>query len=161
MAIGTGICNWRGATLFLIMAILSGCAGLPAGMEAPTVTIADFGTGSIGIFEQQFNLKLRVQNPNGEDLRIDGIALDLDINGAPFAKGVGNQAVTVPRYGSGFMSIEAVSSLGGVLRQFGALAQGDRPGFRYRVKGVLSVAGGTRIPFDRSGEFDLSLFAPK
>ena len=151
----------RGPALLLSAAIIAGCAGLPSGMEAPSVTIADFGAGSVGMFEQQFNLRLRIQNPNAEDLRIDGIAFELEINGAPFAKGVGNQAVTVPRYGSGFMPVEAVSSLGGLLKQFGALMQSDKPGFRYRIKGVVSIAGGTRIPFDRSGEFDLGALTPK
>ena len=140
---------------------LAGCAGLPAGVEPPTVTISDFGVGSASLFEQQFNLKLRIQNPNPDELRIDGVAFDLEINDQMFAKGVGNQAVTVPRFGSGFMPVEAVSSLGGLLRQFGVLVQGGKPGFNYRIKGSLSVAGGTRIPFDRRGEFDLSAIAPK
>ena len=129
-------------------------------MEAPAVTIYDFGIGSVSLFEQQFNLKLRIQNPNTEDLRIDGIAFDLEINGEPFAKGVGNQPVTVPRFGSGFMPVEAVSSLGSLLKQFGALIGGS-PGIKYRIKGMLSVGGGTRIPFDRRGEFDMGLTEPK
>jgi LEA14-like dessication related protein len=152
-----------GKTVLLLMAAaaLAGCAGLPTGMEPPAVTIADFGVGSASLFEQQFNLKLRIQNPNPEDLRIDGIAFDLEFNGQPFAKGVGNQALTVPRFGSGFMPVEAVSSLGGLLRQFGQFVQGEKPGFRYRIKGSLSIAGGTRVPFDRRGEFDLGALAPK
>ena len=153
----------RGPALLLSAAIIAGCAGLPSGMEAPSVTIADFGAGSVGMFEQQFNLRLRIQNPNAEDLRIDGIAFELEINGAPFAKGVGNQAVTVPRYGSGFMPVEAVSSLGGLLKQFGRLVGDpfDKPGFRYRMKGTLSIGGGMRIPFDRRGEFGLGLTEAK
>jgi len=150
-------CKWM---LLLIAAALTGCAGLPAGMEAPAVTIADFGVGSVSLFEQQFDLKLRIQNPNTADLQIDGIAFDLEINGEPFAKGVGNQMVTVPRYSSGFMPVEAVSSLGGLLKQFGRL-MGDRPGFTYRLKGTLSIGGGARIPFDRRGEFDMSLTKSK
>lgn len=146
--------------LLLVTAVIAGCAGLPAGMEPPAVTIADFGLGSVSLFEQQFNLKLRIQNPNTEELRIDGIAFDLEINGESFAKGVGNQAVTVPRFGSDFMPVEAVSSLGGLLKQFSRL-MGDKPGFRYRIKGTLSVSGGTRVPFDRRGEFNLSLDGPK
>ena len=140
---------------------LAGCAGLPAAVEPPMVTISDFGVGSASLFEQQFNLKLRIQNPNPDELRIDGVAFDLEINDQPFAKGVGNQAVTVPRFGSGFMPVEAVTSLGGLLKQFGVLVQGEKPALKYRIKGSLSVAGGTRIPFERSGEFDLGAIVPK
>jgi len=157
----------RGNALHRIFAVLiasaalAGCAGLPTGMEPPAVTISDFGVGTASLFEQQFNLKLRIQNPNPDELRIDGVAFQLEINDQLFAMGVGNQGVTVPRFSSGFMQVEAVSSLGSVIRQFGVLTKGDKPGFRYRIKGSLSVAGGTRIPFDQRGEFDLSALAPK
>ena len=144
----------------LVSVTATGCAGLPSGMEPPTVTIADFGVGSVSLFEQQFNLRLRIQNPNNENLKIDGMAFDLEINDQPFAKGVGNQAVTLPRYGSGFMPVEAVSSLGSLAAQFGALVRAGKPGFKYRIKGTLNT-GGTRIPFDRNGEFDFSVAGPK
>ena len=150
----------RGWALLVMAAGLAGCAGLPAGMEAPAVTISDFGVGTVSLFEQQFNLRLRIQNPNTEDLRIDGIAFDLEINGESFAKGVGNQAVIVPRFGSGFITVEAVSTLGSMLKQFSRLMS-DGPGFKYRIKGTLSVGGGTRVPFDRRGEFDVGLTEAK
>ena len=43
----------------------------------------------------------------------------------------------------------------------GGFLQGDKRALRYRIRGNLSVAGGMRIPFDRSGEFDLGVLAPK
>jgi LEA14-like dessication related protein len=141
--------------------LVTGCAGLPSGMEAPTVTIADFGAGGGGFFEQQFNLKLRVQNPNNSELKIDGVSFALEVNDAPFANGVGNQPVTVARFGTAFLPVEAYSSLGGMIRQIGGFLQGDKRALRYRLRGSLSVAGGTRIPFERSGEFDLGALAPK
>ena len=150
------------AAAALVIAIsLAGCAGLPPGAQAPAVTISDFGVGNAGLFEQQFDLKLRIQNPNPEEFKVDGMAFDLEINDQAFAKGVGNQMVTVPRFGSAFMSVEAVSTLGGLLKQFGRIAQGDKPIFKYRLKGSLSIAGGTRIPFEQLGEFDFSALAAK
>ena len=145
------------AAMLAMLLLMAGCAGLPAGMQPPAVTIADFGIGNAGLFEQQFNLRLRVQNPNPDELRIDGIAFDIDVNGQPFAKGVGNQNVVVPRYGSDFMTAEAVSTLGGLLRQFGRVTEGK---FKYRIKGVLSI-GGTRQPFEETGEFDVKGLVPK
>ena len=157
---------WTGFAAMLASALagallLAGCAGLPPGAQAPAVTIADFGVGNAGLFEQQFNLKLRIQNPNPEEFKVDGMAFDIEINDQHFARGVGNQLVTVPRYGSAFMSVEAVSTLGGLVKQFGRFAQGDKPGFKYRLKGSMSIAGGTRVPFDERGEFDFSALAPK
>ena len=157
--------NWRFApriaAALCVCVMFAGCAGLPPGAQPPTVTIADFALDNAGLFEQQFNLKLRIQNPNPEEFRVDGVAFDLDVNDQPFAKGVGNRAVTVPRYGSGFMPVEAVSTLGGLIRQFGRIAQGDKPVFKYRLKGSLSIAGGTRVPFEQRGEFDFSALPTK
>lgn len=144
-----------------IVATFTGCAGVPPGMQPPTVTIADFGVGNAGLFEQQFNVRLRIQNPNPDDFRVDGIAFDLDVNGQPFAKGVGSQTVTVPRYGSGFMSVEAVSTLGGLLKQFGRVPDGNKAVLKYRIKGQLSIVGGSRVPFEETGEFDFSALVPK
>src|SRR3954471_7616553 len=82
--------------------VLAGCAGLPTGMQPPSVTLSEFGVGNASLFEQQFNLKLRIQNPNREEFKVDGIAFELEVNGHPFAKGVGSQDVTVPGFSSGF-----------------------------------------------------------
>jgi LEA14-like dessication related protein len=149
------------AATVVIVATFTGCAGVPPGMQPPTITIADFGLGNAGLFEQQYNLRLRIQNPNADDFRVDGIAFDLEINGQPFAKGVGNQTATVPRYGSGFIAVEAVSTLGGLLKQFGRLNDGNRTLFKYRIKGQLSIAGGSRVPFEETGEFDFGALVPK
>lgn len=138
----------------------AGCAGLSPEIEAPTVTIADLGIDRVGLFEQQINLKLRIQNPNATELKVDGIAFDFEINDQLFAQGVSNRAVIVPRYGSEFMTVGAVSNLGAVIKQFGALARAEQPGFKYRIKGTLSLHG-SRMPFDRSGEFYLGGVVPK
>ncbi len=138
--------------------ILAGCAGLPTGMQPPSVTLSDFGVGNASLFEQQFNLKLRIQNPNREELRFDGIAFELEINGHPFAKGVGGQGVNVPGFSSGFMTAEAVSTLSGILRQFGRLTELGK--FRYRIKGTLALAAGSRVPFEEAGEFDFKSALP-
>ncbi len=145
----------RYAALAAIVSLLAGCAGLPGGMQAPTVTLADLALGGGGLFEQQFNLKLRIQNPNPEPFHVDGIAFELELNDQPFAKGVGNQPLTVPRYGSELMDVEGVSTLSTLLRQVARLAT-ENPALKYRIKGSLSVDGGTRIPFDRRGELDLA-----
>jgi LEA14-like dessication related protein len=149
------------SVLAIVAVLLPGCAGLPAGSEAPVVTLADFGVAGGSLFEQQFNLKLRIQNPNNEELRVDGVAFTLELNDAPFASGVGNQPVTVGRFGAALLPVDGFSSLGGVIRQVGRFVQGDQRALRYRIKGNLSLAGGLRVPFDRRGEFDFSALAPK
>jgi LEA14-like dessication related protein len=50
--------------------------------------------------EVRFAVKIRVQNPNGTNVNYNGVALDLEINGQPFASGVSDQSVqfrAIPR----------------------------------------------------------------
>ena len=149
---------WLAAAIVALW--LAACTGLPLGMQAPSVTLADISVVNVGLFEQQFMLKLRVQNPNPQEFVIDGLAFDLEVNEQPFAKGVSNQLVTVPRFGSAVISADTMSTLGGVLRQFGRLAQGERPSFAYRIRGNLSISG-SNVPFDRRGDFDPTAFLSK
>jgi LEA14-like dessication related protein len=52
-----------------------------------------------------------VQIPTPVDLAFDGIAYELELNGKSFAKGVGNQSITVPRYGHELMDVDGTSTL--------------------------------------------------
>jgi hypothetical protein len=52
------------------------------------------------------------------------------------------------------MQEEAISNLGGFVRQFGRFATSGKPALKYRIKGTVSIANGTRVPFDERGEFD-------
>src|SRR5262245_23050451 len=100
------VCRLVGRVVFATLVICSAaCAELPSRIESPTITIADVGLGSVGLFEQQVALKLRILNPNDVDLRIDGISFELEVNDQLFAQGVGNRGVIVPRYGSNFMAV--------------------------------------------------------
>jgi hypothetical protein len=59
------------------------------------------------------------------------------------------------------MAVEAVSTLGGLIKQFGRLIEGSKTLFKYRIKGELSIAGGSRVPFEETGEFDFTSLIPR
>ena len=139
----------------LVFTLLAGCATTPK-MEPLDVTLSDIAPGQMGILEQQFQIKLRVQNPNNFDIPLDGVACQIELNDKSFAKGVGKQSVTVPKFGDTVLDLTAVSSLSDVLGQVSQLTQGGPDKLRYRVKGKLYRADGTSIPFDQLGEIQLS-----
>ena len=122
--------------------------------EPLSVTVSDVRMGTAGVLEQQYYVKLRVQNPNDDAVEIKGVSFELELNGKSFAKGVGGQAVTVPRFGSEQVEVEAVSGLGGILRQIGAVSGGDG-NLRYRIRGRLVTQASGTIPFDEKGDFKL------
>src|SRR3954469_15393241 len=97
----------------LCVLLLTGCSGLPRNTPRLDVTLADITPTQIGLFEQQYRVDLRVQNPSDNAIAIDGLAYQIEINGKPFARGVSDQGATVPRFGQAVLSATAVSSLSG------------------------------------------------
>ena len=144
----------------LPLLLLVGCATAPK-MEPLEVTLTDIVPGQMSLLEQEYQVKLKVQNPNNFDIALDGAAYQVDLNGKPFAKGVARQSVTVPKYGDATIEGTCISDLSGVLTQISQLTQGAPEKFSYRVKGKLGRSDGTTIPFDKVGEVDLAGFGGK
>lgn len=136
------------------LAVLAGCTGRGE-LKSPQVALADVRPVGGGLFAQQLRLDLRVTNPNDVALEVDGLRADLSVNGQPFAQGVSDARVTVPRLGSADLPVEATVSTFDLARQifnFGQAAKLD-----YRLEGTLFLAGVFRrsVDFARSGSLDV------
>jgi len=147
---------WRTAPLVVLA---TACSTLPPDFEAPRVHIADMTPKEMAIFEQRFDVKLRIQNPNNTDLSINGLKFDIELNEREFGNGMTGQHVIVPRFGSEAVNVEVFTTLGSFLRQIQTLNSGGPRTVRYRLKGSAFVdsPGTFKAPFDESGEIDLKL----
>lgn len=140
-------------TGLLPVLLLVGCAALPQKPEAPRVSLVGLKLVSMELFEQRYQVRLRVKNPNAFSLPIRGIDFRLDINGKSFADGVSAQSVEVPAYGEQVIALKVSSNLMQVFRQLQTLENSQAPGFAYRLSGAVAVGeAGLRLPFDHSGE---------
>ena len=141
------------AAAMLGLTALGGCAGLRLGMQKPEVTVANIRLLDGNLLEQRFLLTLRVMNPNTSEIAIEGLTFKVDLNGQPFAKGVGNQPVVIPRLGEAMVEVTATTGLGGLLRQFKAFK--GREKVDYRISGRLVTGNFGGIDFDQTGEVEL------
>ena len=127
-------------TLAFVVLTLNGCAGM-FGSEPVRVNVAGIDPIDSQGLEVRFNVKLRVQNPNESAINFDGVSLDLELNGKPFASGVSDQGGTVPRFGETVVSVPlTVPAFAAVRQAFafpGAVQAGQIP---YILRGKL--AGG-------------------
>ncbi|MGE8064706.1 LEA type 2 family protein [Pseudomonas sp. NPDC089569] len=73
--------------------------------------------------EVRFAVKIRVQNPNGMNVNFSGVALDLEINGQPFASGVSDQSGSISRFSDTVLTVPVSVSAFSVLRQTYVLGQ--------------------------------------
>jgi LEA14-like dessication related protein len=138
---------------------VTACATLPGDMEPPKISISNIAPKNVGIFEQLFDVQLRIQNPNTQELSINGLRCDIELNDKEFGNGMSGQQVTVPRFGSEVLNVEVITGLGGVLRQFQELNSSGLGKVRYRLKGTAFVESPSnfKLPFDEKGEVDLGL----
>ncbi|TBU84826.1 LEA/WHy family protein [Phytopseudomonas dryadis] len=91
--------------------------------------------------EVRFAVKLRVQNPNETALDFNGVALQLDINDQPLARGVSDQSGQVARFGETLISVPMTISAYSALRQaWGASTYQPGQSLPYQLRGKL--AGG-------------------
>lgn len=116
----------------------------------------NIGLQEATLLSQDFVLDLKVDNPNDFDLDVLGSDVEVSLNGESVARGLSNQALRVPQYGSARMEVVASTRMLTAIRQLlvGAL---DRK-IDYEVDGHLRVKGaflGRPIPFHHSGELDL------
>lgn len=139
--------------------IVASCSTMPKEYEMLVVHIAEMTPKDMAIFEQRFDVKLRIQNPNEVEFSINGLRFDIELNERAFANGMSGQRVTVPRFGSEVVETEVFTTLGSFLRQVTELNKDGGQKVRYRLKGTAFVdAPGTfKAPFDEQGEIDLAL----
>jgi LEA14-like dessication related protein len=142
--------------LYLPWLALAACAAFPSRLEPPSVTLADFRPVQIGLLEQEYALRIRVQNPNAVELPLNGLSYRVELNGRPFAKGVSQQRATVPAFGEVLLDVSAVGSLSGVLDQLTALREAPPHGISYRLQGKLASSAGGSFSFAQDGNLDLS-----
>ncbi len=78
------------------------------------------------------------------------MSFSIDLNGKPFARGVSNQSVTIPRLGEAMVDVTAVSDLSGLIQQMRSIEGVAASGLRYRLCGRF-FAGEKPFPFSYSG----------
>ena len=142
------------AAIWLAVLLLGGCAGMQ--LQTPSVTLAGIEVIDANLFEQRLALKLRVLNPNTVEIPINGLNFEVELNGEPFAKGVSDRAVIVPRLGEAVLEVTAFSGFAGILRQIQGLSRGNIDAITYRIKGRLMVGTSAYgMDFDERGRLEL------
>lgn len=138
------------ATLASLVAIvtlaLNGCALF--GSDPLRVNVAGIEPIDGQGLEMRFNVKLRVQNPNETAVSFNGVSLDLELNGKPFASGVSDQSGTVPRFGETVVDVPLTVPAFAAVRQAFAFAGAAQSGqIPYILRGKLAggLTGSTRF----------------
>ncbi len=149
---------FRAAPLALLLLLTAGCLGLPnplTRVDAPSLVLLDVRPIQGGELEQRLDLDLLVQNPNNFDVVLDGMRLELEINGQRVAQAVSSQSVSIGRLGETRVTVQASVTMLEATRSLLVLGNRERNGsLKYKVAGDIFVLQprSTRVSFDDSGE---------
>lgn len=145
---------WQWASALCMGWMLAGCAmlGQPEPVRVNVVGIEPLPGESM---ELRMAIKLRIQNPNDAALDFDGISIELDVRGSPFATGVSDERGSVPRFGEIVISVPVSVSALAAVRQAIGLATSERPIVDYALHGRLAGTRFGGLRFESKGEIDL------
>ncbi|AMN47858.1 hypothetical protein ACG33_12260 [Steroidobacter denitrificans] len=146
------------ALLIVLAAGTAGCSALAPRVETPRLSIVSIAMTSADLFNQQFLVRLNVENPNDLQLPIKAIDYKLFLEGDSFAEGSTHNAFVVPALGATEFDMTVrtnfVSSAGRLLSRLNGRDQ-----VNYILEGSVRTDLGLlrKIPFQRSGIVNLQM----
>lgn len=146
------------AVLCAFVVCLSACSALRPNLAVPELSLVSLAMTSADIFNQQFLVRVNVQNPNDRELPIRGIDYKLFLEGDSFAEGVSNKPFTVPAKGEiDFDMTVRTNFVSGAGRLISRL--NGRTQVQYVVEGkvLTDISMMKKIPFQESGTVDLKV----
>lgn len=153
--------NRVAARLALIVALLAGlssCSALRPKLDAPHLALVHIAMTSADIFNQQFLVRVNVQNPNKQALNIKGLDYTLFLEGDGFAEGTLNKPFKVPAEGETDFDMTVktnfVSGIGRLLSRLNGRTQ-----VNYNLEGKLmtDIRFLKTIPFNETGTVNLAV----
>lgn len=134
-----------------LVLVLAGCSGLWS-LKPPTVSIAQIKLGKSTLFEQNFVVQLKVDNPNERELVLNGLEFDLELEGLNVGHGRTSTANTLPSLGSTTVAVDFKANLLKLLAdQKSLLAITQNNQIHYRIQGHAVTEDFGNIPFDKTG----------
>jgi LEA14-like dessication related protein len=140
------------AVLCAFAVCLSACSALRPDLEVPRLTLVSVAMTSADIFNQQFLVKVNVQNPNARELPVKGIDYKLFLEGDSFAEGVSEKPFTVPAEGDiDFDMTVRTNFVSGAARLISRLNGRDQVNYVVEGKVLTDISMLKKIPFQETG----------
>lgn len=145
-----------GAVVCAFAVCLTACNALRPKLEVPRLTLVRIAMTSSDIFNQQFLVRVSVENPNDRELPITGIDYKLFLEGDSFAEGVSNKPFTVPAKGdTEFDMTVRTNFVSGIGRLMSRLNGREQVQYVVEGKVLTDISMMKKIPFQEQGTVNL------
>lgn len=142
----------------ILILCLSACSTLQPNFENPSLQVTSIALLPSEGVQMNFDVGLKVSNPNSMALNVLGLAYDLRLDGYKVLEGVGNDIPEIPAYGSAEFHITASTNLMQSFKLFSELLNNPKSVLDYALNTKLDL-GSTWLPALRlkdSGEINLT-----
>lgn len=130
---------FRYAVPLTAIALLCACGALRPGFETPSVSVSSFRTLPSDGMLPNFEIGLRIVNPNRDPLRLVGVAYTVSLNGYEVIEGVGNALPEIAGYSQGDITLVATPNLLAGARLVAEMMRGSTNSVRYELEARLDT----------------------
>jgi LEA14-like dessication related protein len=137
--------------------VLSGCSLFAPKFTRPNVTVIGIEMRSGNLLQQNFAVKLNIQNPNDRALPVHGLHAELNVGGEQIASGTSDRAIVVPAFGESEFDMTITANLALALLKLNDKANQHADSIDYDLTGAASIDLPflRNLPFHQSGSFKL------
>ena len=138
---------------------LAACSLMAPRFNRPNVAVVNIEMRSGNLLQQNFAVRLNVQNPNNRALPVSGLHVELSADGVEIASGVSDHAFVVPPFGESEFDMTIKANLGAALLKLAAQTDRDTGAVAYDLTGTASIDLPFMhdLPFHQTGSFPLKI----
>jgi LEA14-like dessication related protein len=137
--------------------VVGACSLVAPKFNRPNVTVTSIEMRGGSLLQQNFVVKLNIQNPNGRALPVRGLHTELSVGGERIASGVSDRAVVIPAFGESEFDMTITANLALALLKLTDKANSRADAIDYELTGAasLDLPFLRNLPFHQAGSFSL------
>jgi LEA14-like dessication related protein len=135
--------------IFAISLALSACSLMAPKFNRPNITLLGIELRGGNLLQQNFAVRLNIQNPNDRALPVHGLHAELNVGGEQIASGVSDRAVVIPAFGESEFNLTITANLALALLKLADRANQHADSIDYDLTGAASID----LPFLRNLPF--------
>jgi LEA14-like dessication related protein len=147
----------RGLTAVACLLCLAGCSLVAPKFNRPNVSVVSIELRGGNLLQQNFAVKLNIQNPNTRALPVNGLHVELNVGGEQIASGVSDRAFVVPAFGESQFDMTIKANVALALLKLANKMDQHADSVDYELTGSASINLPflRDLPFHQSGSLSL------
>jgi LEA14-like dessication related protein len=142
-----------------VCGVVAGCSLLAPKFEKPQVSVVSIELVGGNLLQQNFLVKLNLQNPNDRTLPVTSLHVELNVDGERIASGVNTQAFVVAPHGETQFDMNITANMALALLKLAGRKDQHADTIDYQMTGGASIDLPflRDLPFHQNGSFALKL----